>query len=106
MTESALSGGAGAGTAMLALSGEIDLSTADDAAGRGIAALGAGDNELLIDMRGVTFIDSTGIAAMVRIRNAALEHGQSVALEGMQPAVRRIFELTGLLELFERQPPH
>jgi anti-anti-sigma factor len=58
---------------------------------------------LVIDFGGVTFVDSTGLGALVRIRNEAERHGKRVDLVGVRREVRRVLELTGLSELFPDQ---
>jgi anti-sigma B factor antagonist len=90
----------------LVLSGEIDIATVSDlrAAGeRAVEALGA-DLGLEVDLTGVTFIDSSGLGALVAIRNAAEAAGHPIALVITSPAILRLFELTGLHESFTILP--
>ena len=57
----------------LLLSGEIDIASADalrNAGARAVDSLGPSDR-LDVDLSGVTFIDSSGLGALVSIRNAA-----------------------------------
>ncbi len=85
----------------LTLSGQIDLCSADE-----VAALGAlglterGVRTLVVRMKGVTFIDSTGIGALVRIRNIALEFDKRLVLSEPSERVLRILEITGLDTVF------
>jgi anti-sigma B factor antagonist len=51
----------------------------------------------VVDMSGVSFIDSTGVGVLVGALKRAREHGGSLALACPQPRVRRVFEITGLL---------
>lgn len=86
----------------LLLSGEIDIASADDlraAGARVIESLGSAD-QLDIDMSGVTFIDSSGLGALVSIRNAADEAGLTISLVIDSPTIIRLFELTGLRDSF------
>jgi anti-anti-sigma factor len=53
----------------VAVRGEIDLATAGDLAEALYAAAAATDAGFLIDLSGVTFIDSTGIDALTRVLN-------------------------------------
>jgi len=99
MSESALSED-DAGETILALSGEIDLATADAAAERGIEALESAQDELVIDLGDVTFVDSAGLTALVRIRKTALGDGKRVLVISAQPYLQRAFELTGLANAF------
>jgi anti-sigma B factor antagonist len=86
----------------LLLSGEIDIATGEDLRAAGIRAVDSlGPAGLLeIDMSEVTFIDSSGLGALVSIRNAAEASGRSVALRIVSPTIIRLFELTGLQDAF------
>ncbi|MDQ2749983.1 MAG: STAS domain-containing protein [Actinomycetota bacterium] len=85
----------------LVVTGEIDIYTADD-----FAALGMGNltedtvGRLVVDLAGVTFIDSTGLGALVRIRNIALEVDKDVTFRDPSPRVQKLFKLTGLDGVF------
>ena len=90
----------------LLLSGEIDLASADAlrrAGIRAVDALGPSDR-LDIDLSGVTFIDSSGLGALVSIRNAADSAGREMSLLGASASVVRLLELTGLREVFTVLP--
>jgi len=51
---------------------------------------------LTLDFSGVTFIDSSGLAALVSLYKKAREAGVGFEISGIQDAVRLILELTGL----------
>ncbi len=86
------------GIRMVSLCGELDLANASTAEAALDAALGADGSRVVVDMRELEFIDSTGIALLV----AALAHnegGERVRfLLSSSPAVSRVLELTGLAE--------
>lgn len=52
----------------------------------------------VVNMSDVSFIDSTGVGVLVGALKRAREHGGSLALACPQPRVRRVFEITGLLQ--------
>jgi anti-sigma B factor antagonist len=90
----------------LVLSGEIDLATVNDlqvAGDRAVQALPAGIR-LEVDLSGVTFIDSSGLGALVALRHAAEAAGHPIALVITSPSVLRLFELTGLHDSFTILP--
>jgi anti-anti-sigma factor len=87
------------GIAFIDVTGELDLSNADELSTAALGAMTPVVGTIRIDFGGVTFMDSTGLNALIRIRNAAGEH-YSVVVENPQPNVRRIFELTDLDEVF------
>ena len=50
-----------------------------------------------LDMRGVSFVDSTGIAALVRAARRLHDEGRTLAIRGARQRVRGILELSGLV---------
>ena len=81
------------GTRVVSLSGELDLSNAETAE---VALREAREAEapLIIDMRELEFIDSTGIALLVGIIGG--EGPQVRFVPSESPSVTRVMELTGL----------
>jgi len=89
------------GTCTLILTGEADLDVAPDIIELGTASLLEPTTHLLlIDLTGVTFIDSTAIGALVALRNLATGPDKKLILVGAPPRVLRILELTGLHDVF------
>jgi anti-sigma B factor antagonist len=85
----------------LIVAGEIDIYSADDLAALGMLNLTeARVTELTVDLSGVTFIDSTGLGALVRIRNIALEFDKELIFCDPSPRVQKLFEVTGLDAVF------
>jgi anti-anti-sigma factor len=78
--------------------GELDLSTAPDLEGPLEQTLESGEGSVLIDLSQCEFIDSTGIALIVRAwqRLEAGEDGRSLVLCSQNDQVRRVLEITGL----------
>jgi anti-sigma B factor antagonist len=90
----------------LVLSGEIDVAVAAElraAGARVVEALDA-DARLEIDLGAVTFIDSSGVGALVAIRNLADARRLPLALAHPSPKFVRFLELTGLREHFTLLP--
>jgi stage II sporulation protein AA (anti-sigma F factor antagonist) len=77
------------------LSGEIDLSNAR-AIGEGLIDALSPAGELVVDVRRVSFIDSQGIAMMVRLHERAAELGGRVIWDGVQPQALRVLQITNL----------
>jgi anti-anti-sigma factor len=78
----------------LRLAGELDLNDADALAGR-LAVEGEGPGDLTLDVSQLTFIDSTGLRALLRAADSLAGRGNLV-LRSPSPAVRRVLELMGL----------
>jgi anti-anti-sigma factor len=72
------------------LSGELDLANAADV--MGAVRAGVSGNEVVIDLTGVTFMDSSALSQLVALGKAVTV--RVVATEGSEP--RRVLELTGL----------
>jgi anti-sigma B factor antagonist len=53
---------------------------------------------VVVDLSGLTFIDSTGIGVLVGGLKRAREHGGALTLVCPVPRIRRVFEITGLLK--------
>jgi anti-sigma B factor antagonist len=59
---------------------------------------------LLVDLSAVTFIDSSGLAALVSGYKLAREGGGTLKLAGMTRQVQSVFALTRLDRVFEISP--
>ncbi|HKO27778.1 MAG TPA: STAS domain-containing protein [Solirubrobacteraceae bacterium] len=82
----------------LALSGELDL-VSSPALERAMEDQAQSDLELIvIDMRRLEFMDSTGLHTVLRIQQAAHDAGRRFALIRGPDQVQRLFDLTGLAE--------
>lgn len=67
--------------------------------------LAMGDGDLPIHLKDVRFIDSTGLAELVRIMKRRREHGGDVVLVAPSDPVAIILELTGLSRAFRVLDP-
>jgi anti-anti-sigma factor len=88
-SELSIGASATGGVATLVVRGEIDLSTREAFEGALLAAVGEGATEIVIDAADVTFIDSSGVAAITN----AIERGARVRVVQPTPIVRRVLEL-------------
>jgi anti-anti-sigma factor len=89
------------GVRVIVVRGELDLSTASDLEGPLEEAIGSHDASVLIDLSDCEFIDSTGIALIVRawqrLDQAADGDGSGrVVICSANEQVRRVLEITGL----------
>ena len=57
-----------------------------------------------LDLAGVTFMDSSGLAALVKLTRLAAEHGKSLEIVNVQDSVRLAMEITGLYSLLPIRP--
>ncbi len=87
----------------LALSGEFDLANAATAEAELEAVLAGDAPEIVIDMRELEFIDSTGIALLVAtLSRDDSEQPRVRFVPSASAAVKRVFDLTGLSERLPR----
>jgi anti-anti-sigma factor len=87
---------------VLAVSGEIDLSVSAHLADIVIDCASRTDaSDIVIDLSGVSFIDSTGLGALITIRLAARERGQRLVLQSPTPHVAEVLAITGLDHVLE-----
>ena len=89
------------GVRVIVVRGELDLSTASDLEGPLEEAVASNDASVLIDLTDCEFIDSTGIALIVRAwqrldRAADGEGSGRVVICSDNSQVRRVLEITGL----------
>src|SRR3954470_4230285 len=89
-----------AGTEIIALDGEFDLTNSADIEQRLSAASGPEPADILVDLRGVSFVDTTTLHVLVRGLARANERGTGFALIRPNPLVWKVFVLTGLSTRF------
>ena len=81
---------AGNGARLIVLSGEIDLAVVDE-----LRLLLAADGNVVVDLSAVTFIDSSGIAALLAAHRRQQTSGHSLWVQGAHGPVSRVLEITG-----------
>jgi anti-anti-sigma factor len=86
------------GVEAISVRGELDLSTAPELERPLEEALEKGDGPVLVDLSECEFIDSTGIALIVRAwqRLDGTEGGRGLLICSYNDQVRRVLEITGL----------
>ena len=60
-----------------------------------------GRARLVLDLNGVTFVDSSGLGALVACLRTATAREGDLKLSGLNPRLSSVFELTRLHRLFE-----
>lgn len=90
-----------AGAAVIRISGDVDIATAPELSDHVRKLLrDPGLCSLRLDVRDVTFIDSTGLGALVAARNASEARGVRLELLSPSEPVLRLLRLTSLDEVF------
>jgi anti-anti-sigma factor len=80
----------------LSLVGELDMAEVPDLRAR----LAEVDGDVEIDCSGLSFIDSCGLQLLVDVHRACEARGRELSIVAPSPCVTRMFEITGLDELF------
>ena len=87
--------------AEVVLTGELDISTYEEARQRLEAAERDGPELLVVDLAGLRFVDSTGVRLILLADERARQAGRRVALRLGDGIARRVFSALGLLDRFE-----
>jgi anti-anti-sigma factor len=84
----------------VAVAGEFDIAGVEDFLVAAFDCPASGARLLEIDLGQISFIDSSGLGALVRVRNAARDRGKEITLTHVPDAVDRLLVVTGLADLF------
>jgi anti-sigma B factor antagonist len=90
------------GCVVLTVAGEVDLLTTPALdAEIGKQLIGGSLRTLVLDLNGVVFFGSSGLAALIRAASVAQEHGVRLLLVAAGRAVLRPLEVTTTANLFD-----
>lgn len=96
------------GRSLVAVAGDIDLATAPDLHTHLCAAIDAMISNVggvvIVDLSAVTFMDASGLTALIRAEARACERGARLRLRAQAPCVTRLLQLTGLGRHFQVCP--
>ena len=80
--------------------GELDLSTSNALIDQVSALVDGGATLVVLDLSGASFIDSSGLRALIGLGQLLESTGGRLVIDGMSPAAQKLLEITGLLEQF------
>ena len=92
------------GHVVVEVTGEIDVATAPALRDRLLALLNRGAPDLVVDLRGVTFLDSTGVGSLLRVYHRQSLLGGALHFVADQSAVLRVFDLMQLTQRLHVAP--
>ena len=87
------------GTRVLRLTGDLDSYTSDRLTGIARTWV-TGAKKIIVNLDGLEYIDSSGLAALVGMWVKARDHHASLVISCQNPRIHRVMEITGLLNLF------
>jgi len=91
-------------TAVVGAVREVDITNAERLRDTLLSALNASALGLVVDMTMTTFLDSAGVAALVRASRRAAASEATVRLAVAAPPVLRVLNLVGIDQLIEVHP--
>lgn len=87
---------------LLRLRGELDMATVPPFQQILSTRIASGDyDSVVVDLGGLTFTDSAGLTILVEANEQAAQSEVAFALTGVGRQVRKLMEITSLLDLFE-----
>ncbi len=86
---------------MITVSGELDLASGPALEQELARVIESDGDQVIIDLRKLDFMDSTGLSILVRAHGAAQEAGQRFVLIRGPKQVQRLLSLTGVAERVE-----
>lgn len=88
------------GDCVMKLVGEVDVYTAPGLRERLVGEIESGSANIIVDLQGVGFIDSSGLGVLVGALRRAKERSGSIRLVCDRDNVLKIFRITGLDKVF------
>jgi len=92
------------GAAVVAVGGEVDVYSAPTLKEQFVGLVRAGSATLVVDLTGVTFLDSTGLGALVEARALTGDAGGSLSIVCTHERILKLFTITGLDGVFAIYP--
>jgi anti-sigma B factor antagonist len=88
----------------IAVSGEVDVATAPTLRDHLYGAIDRNTSLVVVDLLGVTFIDSTALGVLIGARERCQERGTQMRIVLEDARIVKIFEITGLTTMFSIFP--
>jgi anti-sigma B factor antagonist len=85
---------------VVVVAGELDLASAPQLQHELLALLALPVHTVTLDLDALTFIDSSGLNVLNRVRNAADGHGIDLKLCNVRRPARQVLDVTRMTELF------
>jgi anti-sigma B factor antagonist len=89
---------------VISVAGDVDLYTSPDLRKAVLKAIPKAAGRVALDLSGVNYIDSSGVATLVEGMRSARKHDKVFLLVAPSAAVTQVLELAKLDSVFEVQP--
>ena len=87
--------------ALLELSGQIDSYTSEEITKIIEAHVDKGNFKVIVDLNKVDYLDSSGLSALINAKIKLSKRQGDLRLVGLKGKAKEVFELAGLLDMFE-----
>jgi len=87
----------------VSISGECDLYSAPAFAKALIGKINGGAKRLRLDLSGVTYLDSTGVGALIRVIQAAKANGCELVFRGIGGSPRKVLKMSNIISLMREE---
>ena len=90
---------------VIEVKGEVDVYTAPKLREKIVDLVNQGSTQLIVDLEGVEFLDSTGLGVLVGGLKRVKSHDGTLALVCTKPKILKVFSITGLskvLPIYDR----
>lgn len=88
-------------TVVLAIEGSVDIYTSPELRGELKVALDSQAPRLVVDMEGVSFVDSSGLATLIEALQRINGYSGKLVLCNLSKTVHGVFELANLDSIFQ-----
>jgi anti-sigma B factor antagonist len=85
---------------VLAVKGEVDVYTAPRLREKLVELVSQGKHQIVVDLEGVDFLDSTGLGVLVGGLKRLRSHDGDLTLVCTHQRILKVFEITGLTKVF------
>lgn len=89
---------------LLLLAGKLDTNSSPPTQQRILEVIERGEKKLLLDLAGVDYVNSAGLRVFMMAAKKIKSVGGKLAICGMTPNVRELFEIAGFLPLIPTYP--
>ena len=86
---------------LIELSGDFDLAGVQKFETDLARIEAEGHAVVVVDLNGLSFMDSSGLGILLQIRRHAIDTGKLLTLRSLGPGTHRLLEVVGLKQLFE-----
>ncbi len=96
VTREQMPAASGAEATVLRFTGDISSASKEAVSGSYAALDGATHRHILLNFKGVQYMNSSGIALIIQLLMEASRAGQSVAICGLNPHFTKVFTMVGI----------